>query len=148
MNLAMKGLLDDLGTKPMPSLPAALSAVINEGFVTQGACSFLRALCEHQGNASPSMFPDETGYECCVNHIHMDTYSPEPLPLALVFADKVGQAWMSSGSSNSLKVIVSCNDTGCVVRCHVIRPHQSWLDENLEAYQHEAVWVNDYRPTA
>src|SRR5262249_34008593 len=123
MNLAMKGLLDDLVSKPPPSLPVALSAVINEGFVTQGAGSFLRWLCEHRGNAIPPMFPDETGYECFINHIHIDTHSEEPLPLAMVFADKVGKAWVSSGAMNSLRVIVSCNDTGCVVRCHVVRLH-------------------------
>ena len=93
------------------------------------------------------MFPDETGYECFVNHVHIDAYSPKPLPLAMVFAEAVGKAWMISGSRNSVRVIVSCNDTGCVVRCHVIRPHQFWLDENLEAYEHDAVWVNDYTPT-
>lgn len=150
MNHPMKGLLDALVDSPPPSLPAELSAVTNKGFVTQGACSFLRVLCEHRGNAIPSMFPDETGYECFINHIHIDTHSNEPLPLAMVFADEVGKAWVSSGSSgsrNSLRVIVSCNDTGCVVRCHVVRPQQSWLDENLEAYQHDAVWVNDYPPT-
>jgi hypothetical protein len=147
MNLAMKGLLDDLGSKPPPSLPIALSAVINEGFVTQGECSFLRGLWKHRGNAIPSMFPDETGYECFINHIHIDTHSAEPLTLAMVFADKLGKAWVSSGSRSSLRVIVSCNDTGCVVRCHLARPSQSWLDENLEAYEHEAVWVNDYHPT-
>jgi hypothetical protein len=147
MNLAMKGRLEDLGSDPQPSLPVALLALIKNGFVAQGACSFLRGLCEHPGNATRSMFPDETGYECLVNHIHIDTYSDEPLPLAMVFADKVGEAWMSLGSRNSLRVIVSCNDTCCVVRCHVARPHQSWLDENLEAYRDEAVWVNDYHPT-
>jgi hypothetical protein len=147
MNLSMKGLLDDLASKPPPSLPVALSAVISEGFVSQGAYSFLRGLRNHPGNAIPSMFPDETGYECFVNHIHIDTHSDEPLPLAMVFADKIGNAWASSGQSNSLRVIVSWNDTSCVVRCHVVRPHQSWLDENLEAYQHDAVWVNDYHPT-
>ena len=146
MNLTMKGLLDDLGSKPPPSLPAELSAVTNEGFVIQGACSFLRVLCEHRGNAIPSMFPDETGYECFINNIHIDAHSNEPLPLAMVFADEVGKAWVSSGSRNSLRVIVSCNDTGCVVRCHVVRPQQSWHDENLEAYKHDAVWVNDYSP--
>ncbi|HWG45496.1 MAG TPA: hypothetical protein VN688_22220 [Gemmataceae bacterium] len=147
MNLAMKGLLDDLESNSPPSLPVALSDLINAGFVTQGACSFLRGLCAHRGNAIPSMFPDETGYECFINHIHIDTHSAKPLPLAMVFADKIGEAWVSLGSRNSLRVIVSCNDTGSVVRCHVVRPHQSWLDENLEAYQDDAVWVNDYHPT-
>ena len=92
------------------------------------------------------MFLDETGYECFINHIHIDAHSDEPLPLAMVFADKIGKAWASSAEVNSLRVIVSCNDTGCVVRCHVVRPLQSWLDENLEAYQHDAVWANDYHP--
>jgi hypothetical protein len=144
MNHSMKSLLDALVDSPPLSLPAGLSVLISDGFVTQGACSFLRGLCKHKGNTIPSMFPDETGYECFINHIHIDDYSPEPLPLAMEFADQVGKAWMSSGASANLRVIVSCNDTGCVVRCHVIRPHQFWLDDDLDAYKNDAVWVNDF----
>ena len=111
-NLKMKELLDALDSSCPPSLPAALLALISDGFVTQEGCSFLRGLYMLKGNASPSMFPDETGYECFVNHVHIDHGSAaEPLPLAMVFADGIGRAWLSSGSMESLRAIVSCNDT-------------------------------------
>jgi hypothetical protein len=41
-------------------------------FVTREKCVFLDSLYDQRGNATASMFPDETGYECFVNHVQLD----------------------------------------------------------------------------
>jgi hypothetical protein len=65
--------------------PFANAYGVIDGFVSEEGCCFLRNLYEHRGNACPSMFPDETGYECFVNHIHIEGNSGTyPLPLAMV----------------------------------------------------------------
>ena len=153
MNLLMKGLLDSLKNDPPPSMPVALSALLADGFVTQEGFSFLRGLRQHNQSTiralrlSETMYQDETGYECFVNHLHIDDYAEsDSLPLAMAFAGQVGSVWLSTASENTMRVIVSHNDSGSVVRCHLVRPNQSWLAEDLDSYEQDAVWFEDFIP--
>jgi hypothetical protein len=107
-------------------------------FIAREGCFFLDALYRDRGNAVSSMFPDETGYECFVNHIHLDGSAPDAcmlLALAVLYAVEI--KWRASEFTRwTLRHIVSCDREApsCVYRCHVVRPGQSWLAADLDSY--------------
>jgi hypothetical protein len=108
------------------------------GFVAREGCFFLEALYEQRGNAAQAMFQDRTGYECFVNHFHIDGLSKNLCVLsALAAAYAIERKWRASPfSDSSLRHIVSCDDeiASCVYRCHVVRTGEAWLADDLDAY--------------
>ncbi len=91
-------------------------------------------------------FSDLTGYECFVNHVHIEDYlgdvvdSDELLKQGLAFAHKTVEGLRSSFPGKRFKVIVAVNESGCNVRFHQIRDGENWLSDDLEKYQ-EAILV-------
>lgn len=125
------------------ALPAELSKLAAGGFFEQNGIHFLSCLEPLARSAVLSDFVDRTGYECFVNSIHVDDYvSDDFLGCAIDFADQLFVAWRNSGVDAVLNVIVSCDETGAVVRCHSSRKGERWLAANLDGYD-EAVLVVD-----
>jgi hypothetical protein len=91
-----------------------------------------------------SDFPDRTGYECFVNHVHIDDYVSDASPPALAalgvaFAERLCDALTAHGGK--FAVIVSSDDTSCSVRFHRLRDGEQRVADNLESYRDEGVLV-------
>jgi hypothetical protein len=145
-NQRMKALLHDVQGVSKP-LPTALLGIGKAAFISEEGCYFLDALYHGRGNATLHSFPDETGYECFVNHLHLDDYavgSANQVGLALTLMQNIKSQWRESKySALPLEFVVSVDDSSCVLRFHVLRQGQRYLDEDLEAYKEDAVLVSD-----
>jgi hypothetical protein len=114
-------------------------------FAAAEDCFFLAHLYENRGNIALAACYDQTGYECCINHFHIDgDYShADAFSIALGICMAIGQRWERSlYRLLPLRQIVSCDDTSVTYRCHVVRTGQSWLTADLDSYA-ELILVTD-----
>jgi hypothetical protein len=113
-------------------------------FVRHDDCYFADYLYKKKGNATRSLYPDETGYECYVNHFHIDDCDPNSVTIVWVkFCLLMDERWRQSEYANlPLRQIVSYDGPSCVYRWHVARPAQCWLASDLDSYE-EAIMVVD-----
>lgn len=119
----------------MNSLPSELLTIIAQGFERKSGCAFLASLAKRQMNSNANDFPDKTGYECFVNSIHIDDYMDDNyFRSAVTFANKVKEAWLASASPEILRFLIMSNDLGAIVKFHVVRAGECWLDENIDEY--------------
>jgi len=99
-------------------------------------------------------FGDLTGYECAVNHIHIDDFlepgSQQKQGLlfrsAIAFAYRLKEKLISTFPKQNFNIILGYslgNPPGCTVRFHKIRENESWISDNLDGYEAEAVMVLD-----
>jgi hypothetical protein len=42
-----------------------------------------------------------------------------------------------------VRVIATCNDTSCILRFHCIRPGETFLDDDIEAYKDDGILIID-----
>lgn len=99
-------------------------------------------------SVKPDNFPDLTGYECFVNHVHIEDYlsgakpgSDALLEQGLAFANKIVEELSSLFPEKQFKAIVTANKSGCSVRFHLIRRGENWLSDDLDKYVQEAILV-------
>jgi hypothetical protein len=123
----------------LSSLTAQLATIINEGLIYSEGCVLLKSQAKLTQPYDRQRFQDETGYECFVNHVHLDDILPftdicDLLGQALVFADELATLKLTTGISEKLQYIVAGDQDEMNVRFHVIRPGQSWLVDDLETY--------------
>jgi hypothetical protein len=87
-------------------------------------------------------FPDRTGFECFVNHVHLPyDGSRESLQSCLCYVTALQKGLTQFGEGRPFLVILSVSDGDCVVRFHQRRPPESWLADDLEGYAEEAILV-------
>ena len=125
-------------------LPAKLSDLLSAGFVDQDGCVFFAQFAKRTSGADHSDFPDLTGYECFVNHVHIDDYVEDADPqtlaaMGVAFARRLCE--LLSERSGDFNVIVGSDDLSCSVRFHRVRASEAWLGDDLESYQDEAIAV-------
>jgi hypothetical protein len=142
--------------------PDALVAFATSGFKVVEGCV---VLASYTGNSiwtsertKIANVDDETGFECSLSEIHIEDFFESDIGLEELarsgndFAFQLGRALLESGIDGPFRTIVSarCADQSvrvketCTVRFHKLRPGQVWLDENLEAYNEEAIAVLDF----
>ena len=142
MNRAMA---EYLRTAPKAdSLPAELSELLDEGFVEQDRCLLFRRFAKRLATSSASDFPDKTGREAFVNHLHIDDYAdvsgaPALAALGVSFAERLSAAL--SKLNEQCVVIVSTDDVSCSVRFHRRRDGEAWLADDLESYRDDGIAV-------
>ncbi|RUO31154.1 hypothetical protein [Aliidiomarina soli] len=123
-------------------LPKKLNRIIAKGFVIKFECVFLRALYA-MGRVGREDFPDGTGYECFVNHIHMDDYVDSDFLLySLNFVDTLLSVWRDFDKENIIRAIISCDDYGAVVRFHLLRDNEAWLSDDLEGFIQPVLYID------
>jgi len=142
-NQAMLDLLMALVAKRGEPLASGLAQLIREQLVEEDGCWFLATLKAGAKAAELSSFPDRTGFECFVNHIHTGDFLQtsdviERLRQALIWAVTLRRKLEGHGKFN---IIVACDDADCSVRFHRVRPGESWLVDDLESYTAESVLV-------
>jgi len=134
----MRKLLESMGIS-VPFKSAGLSGFPTETALIGGSVLLVE---EHRrsGGVSTEDFPDRTGYECFVNHIHLPYDGKrESLMACLACAEQVRGELERYTNGREFLIIVSVYADGCVVRFHECRPGESWLGGNLEAYTEEAI---------
>jgi hypothetical protein len=141
----MEKLLGTIGTIP-GALPGDLTAIGGAKLIRAEGCVFLDLLYKCRGNAKLDAFPDKTGYECFVNHIHLDDYSDDiagQLKLALGLMQRIKQNFRRSEYSQlPIEFIVSVNESSCVLRFHILREGQDYLDNDLSTYKLDAIAIS------
>ena len=125
-------------------LPAKLSDLLSAGFVDQDGCVFFAQFAKRTSGASRSDFPDLTGYECFVNHVHIDDYVEDAdaqtlAAVGVAFARRLCE--LLSARTGDFNVIVGSDDLSWSVRFHRVRAGEAWLSDDLESYQDEAIAV-------
>ena len=93
-------------------------------------------------------FPDLTGFECFVNHIHIEDQLDRPisnevalLRQGIAFALETKSQLFSTFPRKHFKVIVASTTDRCDVRVHLNRPGEEWLASDLDGYGKEAILV-------
>jgi hypothetical protein len=129
------------------ALPQKLLGLLNAGFVEEEQCVFLTQL-KKDAKVTRIDFPDRTGYECFVNHIHVEDYlengglSPlEMLGRGLALAGEIKERLSRLHGTKHFRIIVTFDGSSCTVRFHSVRPDEEWVDKDLSAYKEEAIAV-------
>lgn len=123
-------------------LPEELNSWVDKGFVKQKNCVFFVALFDFYPNDT-CLF-DKTGVECFVNSFHIDDYVAERyLDYSCLFCNAILNKWQQEGNSEKLNMIVSMDEFGAVIKCHVKRQGESWLSDNLEEYEDAILVTSD-----
>src|ERR1700733_6642556 len=104
-------------------LSPKLSSILNAGFVEEKGCVLLASEKRDCGSDRTATH-DETGYECFVNHVHV-----ESLGEALEFAGRLKKT-LTSLFPGDFVVIVSFDGREAIVRFHRLRAGQPGLSEN------------------
>ena len=100
---------------------------------------------EFQGtrHVKASDFPDRTGYESFINHVHLRfDQTRESLVSCLRYALALQTGLARLQPRRHFQIIVAVGEDDCTVRFHELRIGESWVAENLEGYS-EAVLVLD-----
>lgn len=125
-----------------------LLRLLDQGFSQIDGAIVFTAMRNIAENIKPENFPDLTGFECFVNHIHVEDHLDESVldPAALLkqgvaFALAAETQLRSAFPGKQFKVIVAATKRGCGARFHSVRPREEWLASNLDGYGDEAILV-------
>jgi hypothetical protein len=127
--------------------PEELTEALQSGLTARQGGVVLQAFANRAGEYSPALHFDKTGYECLVNHVHIDPVlgddQLQPLRIGLVYAQKLIEVLQGSGYRQCFQIIVSFHlaDKVCTVRFHTSRHGEHWLAADLERYREEAIQV-------
>lgn len=144
MNKRMRAIYDT-GERDAGTVSEELAQILDKGFAIVGGRTFLKVLYQKTTPVIGSCFVDDVGLECYVNHVHIAGDSCQTaLQKALSFLEAIKLHWKSREGTEMLRTIVSLDEDGdCTFRCHIVRPGQSWLNENLDSYEETAILVED-----
>ncbi len=116
-----------------------LRILLNDGLVHNKGCVLLKSQVRLTQPYDSERFLDETGYECFVNHVHLDdilasTDACYLLGQALVLADGLAIVKSTAAIVEEIEYIVAGGPEEVSIRFHAIRTGQSWLADDLETY--------------
>jgi hypothetical protein len=115
-------------------LVGSLKNIADNGFYCLNGCYVFRGL-PGGTNVKISNFPDNTGYECFMNSLHIEDCDTEvPFAQAMLFVVATFESWNFFHSDLTLMAIVSANDQSVVTKFHVRRLREQWLSEDIEDY--------------
>jgi hypothetical protein len=141
----MRTMLADL-SDGLTRLPKSLAEIVHGEFIVAEGCYFVSSLYTAKGNANLSRFPDKTGYECYVNHIHLDDHDAntvKQLEMAIAAMKVLRENWRNWEYSHlPIEFVISVDESSCVFRFHVLRDNEKYLDGDLEKYENDAVLVS------
>jgi len=140
MNQRMSALLQQADI-PIPFMDdPALRTLSLPAFSMVGEFVLLKNQYEPNRHVSPADFPDKTGYESFINHVHRPfDGTAASLKSCLSYAIALQKALMGIAEDRRFQVIVAVDDHECTVRFHQLRQDETWIAEDLEGYADEAV---------
>ena len=89
---------------------------------------------------------DLTGYECFVNHLHIDDYTDENFflhGLGLIMA-VAGIVRNKFPQKHFRFILAQEKDSSCNVRFHCRRKGEEWLSEDIDQYREDGILVMDF----
>jgi hypothetical protein len=123
-------------------LPSALRTIVASGLTDRGNGIFLKTLL-NKAQVSREDFPDDTGYECFVNLVHLEDFvEKDRMAIAISFLNEISKLILDHYPDRSFQGIISIDEQTCTVRFHAIRSGERWLSNKLDDYQ-EGVCVID-----
>jgi len=149
---------------PPAELAPDLRELIREGVVRRGEVLLFAG---YSGWAAepPGTFADLTGWECFVSSFHLDEVVPVEVGSAqdgtpmiseddqvlmlrhgLGFACEVVRLVRELAEPVAVRCIVGANSTNGTFRFHRVRPGESWLAADLDAYAREKLIAVDSGP--
>ncbi len=117
------------------SLPQDLQELLERGFIKNDGCMFLASVFKNKPDEERLI--DKTGVECFINSIHIDDYIYERyLDYACLFCNQLLTTWNNGVwcKNGELNVIISLDEFGAVIKFHLKRKNEYWLNSNLEKY--------------
>ncbi len=134
-------------------LNPALSDLIAAGFKQCYGAVVFGDIQNAMITVTPDNFPDLTGFECFVNHIHVEDLlgdraladKPAILRQGVALALAIQKSLRSMFPDQQFQVILAFSEDGCSVRFHLIRPTEEWLASDLDAYAGESILVLESR---
>ncbi len=150
LTLLAKYVVEDV-VNNLPLAPQLQSLVVAPLREYEGGV-FLEPLFNKAAIGAKTHSYDLTGWECFVNHVHIDDYigahqesDEEPIDVllqGLKFAvELIKKLKKYKPEEVVFRIIVSYSDYACTVRFHEIRENESWLSDSLENYSEEALYV-------
>jgi hypothetical protein len=140
LNSRMSALLKGSGIS-MPLDESLTETVTMPVFESVDGSVFLKKELERAHHVKTSDFPDRTGYECFVNHVHLPfSQTRESLLSCLRYATTLQNGLSQLQPRRQFQIIASIGEGDCTVRFHEQRSGESWVSDNLEGYR-EAVLV-------
>ena len=149
---------------PEDLLAPKLRGLIAEGLVRREGVLVFARHADEIGNA-PGNSPDLTGWECSVNTVHLDFIVPiaigSPAAGEPVIDDDAQVHLLRHGLGLAVEIvrlageldgpvpvrcIIGANSTSGTFRFHRVRPGETWLVEDLDAYRGEMVAVVESTP--
>jgi hypothetical protein len=143
-NQSMLSLLVALAKSAHPTLATKLAALVQSALLEEHACWFLEPLRNGAMSSSLLQFPDRTGFECFVNHVHISDFIEGEVDASmmhlqgLLLAEELERKLKPLGR---FRIIVSCDEMDCAVRFHRLRPGELWVLDDLETYREEALLI-------
>jgi hypothetical protein len=101
-------------------------------------CVFLSEEYSRSKSVCLRDFPDRTGYECFVNHIHMPGGSKSDLLKLFERIVALRNALQRLHDGN-FEMIISVADEKATLRFHKYRAGERWLNDNLDGYGEEGI---------
>jgi hypothetical protein len=118
------------------SLESKLTKLVDGGIVAVDNSFLIRELANVTTNVTKESFPDKTGYECFINHIHIEDYITGNLTAqAVIFAASMLRKWIEEKFKGHLVAIISSDEGSTTVRFHHKRPNELWLAYDLDGYE-------------
>jgi hypothetical protein len=139
-NRSMRSLLETMDVS-VPLSSASLFSPSQELASIGGSVLLVE---QHRQSASVSVedFPDRTGYECFVNHIHLPyNGTRDSLVGLLEYVAQLRRGLEQYAPERQFLIILSISGAECVVRFHECRPGERWLASDLEGYKEESILV-------
>jgi hypothetical protein len=133
--------------RPSTSLPAPSAGAFEEGFRQEGGCFVLIGTAPTKTNVRRTDFQDDTGFECFMNRIHAFDYCETgSVADALGFVLELFRLWRAVFHGRTLRAILSCRGEDTVVRWHLLRDGEAWLDGDLEKYEEAVLEIDSTDP--
>lgn len=139
-NSRMAALMSRIDDMTKVVVPDALQCIVAMGTTEVGDCVVLKELWA-LANVSEADFIDATGFECFVNHIHVDDCAADDLvQISVSTLNRLSRHLRQGYPSRRFVGIIAYDDVSCTVRFHTDRLAERYLAAELEEYD-EAVCV-------
>jgi hypothetical protein len=144
LNSKMSALLGETGVSIPFNDGLALGRPESPSFEIAEGSVVLRTEYDKNRHVNISDFPDRTGFETFINHVHLPfSGTRESLLDCLAYVDALQRGLIRLAGSRHFQVIVSIAEKDCTVRFHQVRLGERWIAANLEGYTDEAILVLD-----
>ena len=148
MNHQMSALLERFGLN-WP-LPDEITKEDLPSLVLAEDCVLLKRDFEGNRHVKVTDFPDKTGFEHFVNHVHFPfTQTKESLLSSLGYAESLRKSLLPLAEDRRLRVVLSISQDdrspkfACTVSFYTIRRGEILITDDLEEYKSEAILVFD-----